>query len=177
MQAAGLKNRAEVLITPFTLSLTGSVVLAQERVHTPAVGSPERKAIMDAIRSDRDFYAGDEDAAHRNAKQIFFKVGFLKVRDNWACTAVIPVNAAGKELQDPRWVLFRSKNGRWSDVNCFDALRPFASKNEAQDALSMSAATVRKLFSRFPDAQETFSQTALMFTACQLMCTSSEELF
>lgn len=122
-----MKNRIKFFVIGCVLSLSTVLVAAEEGVHTPAAGSPERQAIMDSIRVD--FYGGNRDAAHRNGKQVFFKVGFLRVHNDWACASVIPVNAAGKELQNPRWVLLWRKSGRWSDVNYFDALRPFASEN------------------------------------------------
>jgi hypothetical protein len=123
---------------------------AEELAHTPPAGSAERKAIMDVMRLD--FYPGDPEAAHTNPKGISFKVVFLKVHGDWACTFVDPIDASGKRLAQPRWGLLRRKSGQWSDLKYFDALRPFRSEEAAQDALGMTPSTVARLRAVFPDA-------------------------
>lgn len=130
--------------------LLATNLFAQEGANTPAVGSSERQAIMDAMRLD--FYPGDRAAARANPKGVVFKVLFLKVHGDWACTHVNPVDAAGKPLAEPRWGLLRRRAGQWSDVNYFDALRPFASEEAAQNALEMSASTIAKVRAVFPEA-------------------------
>jgi hypothetical protein len=143
-------------ITPMKLTLLGITLLlatdlfAQGGAHTPAVGSSERQAIMDAMRLD--FYPGDLEAAHTNPKGVVFKVLFLKVHGDWACTHVDPVDAAGKEVAESRWGLLRRRRGQWSDVNYFDALRPFASEEAAQSALEMAPSTIAKVRAAFPEA-------------------------
>ena len=127
-----------------------SNLFAQEGAHTPAAGSAERQAIMDAMRLD--FYPGDRAAAHANPKGVVFKVLFLKVHGDWACTHVDPVDSLGKPLAEPRWELLRRRSGQWSDVNYFDALRPFASEESAQNALEMSPSTIAKVRAAFPEA-------------------------
>jgi hypothetical protein len=140
-----------------TLLLTTDL-FAQESAYTPTAGSPERQAIMDAMRLD--FYPGDRTAARTNPRGVVFKVIFLKMHGDWACTHVDPVDAAGKQLAEPRWGLLRRRLGQWSDVNYFDALRPFASEEAAQDALEMSASTIAKVRAVFPDApNDIFPQT------------------
>jgi hypothetical protein len=145
-----LSGRLKLLLFTIFGLLPWSAALAQETVHTPAAGSSERREIMDAMRLD--FYPGDRAAAHANPKGVVFKVLFLKVHGDWACTHIDPVDAAGKELAEPRWGLLRRRSGQWSDVNYFDALRPFASEEAAQDALEMSASTIAKVRAAFPEA-------------------------
>ena len=139
----------KALITISSLLLCGAAY-AQDMAHTPPAGSPERKAIMDVMRLD--FYSDDFGAAHANLNKVSFKVIFLKVHGDWACTLVDPIDAAGKHLAEPRWGLLRRKDSQWSDLKYFDALRPFASEEAAQDALGMTPSTVAKLRSVFPDA-------------------------
>lgn len=124
-------------------------LFAQQTAYTPAAGSPERQAIMDAMRLD--FYPGDRAAARANPKGVVFKVLLLKVHGDWACAHVDPVDGAGKQLAEPRWALLRRQRGEWSDVNYFDALRPFASEEAAQNALEMSASTIAKVRLKFPE--------------------------
>jgi hypothetical protein len=125
-------------------------LFAQEGAHTPATGSAKRHAIMDAMRLD--FYPGDRAAARANPKGVVFKVLFLKVHGDWACTHVDPVDAVGKALAEPRWGLLHRRSGQWSDVKYFDALRPFASEEAAEAALEMSASTIAKVRAVFPEA-------------------------
>ena len=132
------------------ISLLCRALYAQEMAHTPPAGSAERKAIMDVMRLD--FYPRDLEAAHANPKGVSFKVIFLKVHGDWACTFVDPLDASGKQLAEPRWGLLRRQGGQWSDLKYFDALRPFSSEEAAQDALGMTPATVAKLRTVFPDA-------------------------
>jgi hypothetical protein len=123
---------------------------AQQGVHTPLPGSPERQALMDVMRLD--FYSGDTAAAHSNAKGVLFTVRFLKVHGDWAITCVDPVDSAGKEIAEFRWGLLHRTAGRWSDANYFDAIRPYPSEESARDALDMTASTIRKIWRAFPDA-------------------------
>ena len=138
----------KLLVTILSFLQCGAIY-AQEMAHTPAAGSPERRAIMDVMRLD--FYPGNPEAAHANPKGVSFKVVFLKVHGDWACTFVDPVDATGKRLAEPRWGLLRRKGGQWSNLNYFDALRPFPSEEAAQEALGMTASTVAKLRLIFPE--------------------------
>src|SRR5215831_19205060 len=110
------------ILTVTIFLFTCATSQAQQDVHTPAAGSAERQAIMDVMRLD--FYPGDAGAAHSNPKKILFKVSFLKIHGDWACTNVDPVDSSGKRIAEPRWALLRRKSGRWEDVKYFDALRP-----------------------------------------------------
>ena len=123
-----------------SLLFTGAVSDAQQSVHTPQPGSPEREAIMDIMRLDfcRKGTHSDAAAAHRNPG-VFFKVYFLKVHGDWALTCVLPVGAAGKIIAEPRWGLLLRKSGRWVDVDYLKALDPYLSiQKEADDALAMT---------------------------------------
>jgi hypothetical protein len=138
------------IIVLLILLFTAALSRAQQDVHTPPSGSPERQAIMDVMRLD--FYSGDATAAHRNAKGILFNVRYLKVHGEWALVCVDPVNAAGKEIAEFRWGLLRRNSGQWSDAKYFDAIRPYPSEEAAQEALDMTASTIRKICQAFPDA-------------------------
>ena len=132
------------------LLLASAVGRAEQGVYSPASGSRERQAILDVMRLD--FYSGDAIAAHRNAKGILFNVRYLKVHGDWALVCVDPVDAAGKEIAEFRWGLLHRSAGQWSDARYFDAIRPYPSEESAQDALDMTASTIRKIWETFPDA-------------------------
>jgi len=133
-----------------SLLITAALSRAEQDVHTPPPGSPERQAIMDVMRLD--FYSGDATAAHRNAKGVLFSVRYFKVHGEWALVCVDPVNAAGKEIAESRWGLLHRNSGQWSDAKYFDAIRPYPSEEAAQEALDMTASTIRKICQAFPDA-------------------------
>lgn len=92
-----------------------------QSAHTPAVGSEERKALMDAIRGP----------AEKDLKQkVVFKVERLRVAGDWAYARVSPTRPDGSDLQysktkyqkeidlglfDPQGeaLLFKEANGEW----------------------------------------------------------------
>lgn len=110
---------------------------------------------MDAMR--RDFYPNNPIGAHRNAKGVFWKVSFLKVHGDWALTNVVCVNGAGKEINEPCWVLLQRTSGQWSDVdyvavlNDYESRHPGGPKVDDFDVLDMSALAVRKLWRALPN--------------------------
>jgi hypothetical protein len=98
-----------VLIFSFTQPVFGqSAVTGQLR--TPAEGSPERKAILDAVREEY------KEGADRPAQ---FRVNYLKVHNGWAWIDVTPLNESGKPVADPAPLLFYNDNGKWTarDLN------------------------------------------------------------
>lgn len=121
----------------------------QAGLYTPAPGSSETRAILDVMRLD--FYS-DAIAAHRNSEGIFFKVLFLKVHGDWALTFVQPVNADEPNYAEPRWELLHRKGVQWFSADYIDALGPYMNDDAVDDALDMTASTIRKLWRKFPDA-------------------------
>jgi hypothetical protein len=81
------------------LSLTALLILpvaALAAPHTPAPGSPERKAICDSLRTwfIRTFHR------HDPSKPILFKIDILRVDGDFAWFEGIPVNADGSFVND-----------------------------------------------------------------------------
>jgi hypothetical protein len=113
---------------------------------TPAVGSPERAAIMNLFRTN--FYEGER-AARENPKRILFVVHHLKVKDGWACAFVTPT-IDGKEFAEPRWGVFKKGKDFWVDVDYFEKLRPFSHEAETLDALDMKKEIVARLLPKLP---------------------------
>lgn len=64
----------------FTLAIAVAVTFAQ--LHTPGLGSKERKAIMDALRAPTQKDIG---------QKVIFKVGYLKVDNGWALAMAEPI--------------------------------------------------------------------------------------
>ncbi len=61
--------------------------------HTPAAGSEERKAIMDALRVPAEKDLG---------RKVIFRVDHLRVAGNWAFARVVPLLPNGGEIDYSR---------------------------------------------------------------------------
>ena len=81
-----------------------------DQLRTPAEGSAERKAILEAVREE--YKEGADQPAQ-------FKVNYLKVHAGWAWIDVTPLDEAGKPVADQAPLLFFNDNGKWTarDLN------------------------------------------------------------
>jgi hypothetical protein len=68
------------------------------KAYTPPAGSPERKAIMDALRGDQ---------------KVVFKVNYLKVHGDWAWTDTTPLDEKGKAVAEGGANLLHRESGAW----------------------------------------------------------------
>jgi hypothetical protein len=73
--------------------------------HTPATGSPERKAIFDAMRRLGDL------------PNRVFVVKYLKVQDGWAWTATEPKSSDGAQQYEPESALLHFQDGIWKVID------------------------------------------------------------
>lgn len=87
------------------LMISPGVALAKSGVHTPAKGSAERKAIMDAMRAK----GGDPDRV--------FIVRRLKISGNWAWLDCDPQSRDGSNHYEPESALLRNSGGKWKVVD------------------------------------------------------------
>lgn len=128
MAARSIRRRTPVrasaairLLILLTLLLASArEVGAQGRPHTPARGSAERQALMDALR---------ETVRRELGKPAIFGVNELRVLGDWAFADVSPRNPDGTPLDyrgtpleaaqregmagDGMYALLRRQNGRW----------------------------------------------------------------
>ena len=97
--------------------------------YTPATGSEDRKAIMDALRVVIRKMSGLE---------VIFVVRHLKINKGWAWVEADPESADGKNHYEPMVGLLHKKSGRWTyiegppefavceqDPDCVDTARYF----------------------------------------------------
>lgn len=66
--------------------------------HVPAKGSPERQAILDALRGDQ---------------QIQFQVHFIKVHDGWCWADTTPLDKSGRATAEGGPNLLHQEDGKW----------------------------------------------------------------
>jgi len=76
-----------------------------ERSSTPSPGSPERRAILDALRMELGHLAGPD---------LVFVVGHLKVHTGWAWIHAFPQSHDGRSRYEDVSALLRKQKGRWS---------------------------------------------------------------
>jgi hypothetical protein len=78
-----------------------------DELHTPPMGSPERQALMDALRED---YNNN----HRYRGNITFVVQYLKVHNGWAWTYPEPRSSdPHDQFGENSGFLLHQVNGRW----------------------------------------------------------------
>jgi hypothetical protein len=99
--------------------------LQAEKPRTPKAGSPERKAIMDALRiivKKNDAFDG---------KDLVFVVSHLKVQDGWAWVEAGPQDrkTGGMLAEDGYWLLQLQK-GVWKEVRYPENLEAFRERGE-----------------------------------------------
>jgi hypothetical protein len=118
--------------TALMLSVARSPALAQTTgVHTPATGSVERKAILDAMRSgdnpDRSFVAR-----------------YLRVSKGWAWITGDPQSVDGQQHYEAESALLRQEKERWVVVD-----RP------CTEADCQERAEILRMLAKFPTAPST----------------------
>ena len=86
------------------IGLVAATAAAQQAPYTPPVGSPERKAIFDAMRA-----AGDD-------RGRVFVPRHLKVADGWAWVTAEPRSKDGANRYEPESALVRREGGGWRVV-------------------------------------------------------------
>lgn len=67
--------------------------LFAQNIYTPAAGSVERKAIMDALREPCEKDLG---------RKVIFRVHHLRLAGDWAFARVVPIQPNGKEIDYSR---------------------------------------------------------------------------
>jgi hypothetical protein len=81
-----------------------------DQLRTPAKGSSEFKAILNAVREE--YKEGADHPAD-------FQVNYLKVHNGWTWINVTPLDKSGKQVADPAPFLFYNDTGKWTaqDLN------------------------------------------------------------
>lgn len=81
---------------------------AKDLPHTPAKGSPERQAIMDALREN---FKTDTGAT------VIFQVHYLKVHNGWAWTDVTPLDDKSKPVAEGGPALLHYEKDKWAVID------------------------------------------------------------
>ena len=106
-------------ILPVLLILITAAALAAQEAHTPEKGSPERKAILDALRVPIE----------RDLKQkVVFVAENFKVQGSWAFVSGTPQNASGERPDYSRTKYADAVDSGAFDNNFFALLKKTAGK-------------------------------------------------
>lgn len=99
-----MKNTLKIGLVILTLALSAGAAYAQSGVHTPAIGSPERKAILYAVR------------IFRHAPNEVYTPRIFRVSGRWAYVAADDPNEPGVDTAAFDVVLRRTA-GKWMVVD------------------------------------------------------------
>ena len=111
-------------------------VAQPDSAYTPAAGSAERKAIMDAMRAHRRRF---------DPRPVTFVVSRLRVQRGWAWLSVQPQSPDGRSRYEGEDALLRRRNGRWAVAE----VMPAVGEREGT-ALEEDCAWFQDLRRRFP---------------------------
>jgi len=95
-----MKSRLTLLFLLVSLACTATLGQKTEpAARIPAKGSTERKAILDALRSDQ---------------AVQFKVHFIKVHNGWAWVDTTPLDKDGRATAEGGPNLMHLEDGKWT---------------------------------------------------------------
>src|SRR5690349_4747410 len=90
------------IVTLLAIGVDNALSQTTGSAHTPAANSPERKAILDALRSES------------SEKNAVYQVHFIRVHDGWAWVDTTPLDPNTKQpMAEGGPNLLRLVNGKW----------------------------------------------------------------
>ncbi len=118
--------------TPPPKESPAPVLTPLDALREPQRGSPERKAIMDALRAAK--FPG-------KSNEVIFQVQSLKAHNGWAWTEVTPQTPGGKIVADRFSALLHLEDGQWKTMDLGESL----ARGKAGDSVSK-----KKMIELFP---------------------------
>ena len=103
--------------------------------HSPANGSRERKAIVDALRGDQD---------------VIFKVHYIKVHGDWCWIDTTPMDKRGNATAEGGPNLLHLENGKWKVMDISTVPDDPKDPLGAEDASPGFVRNVMKTFAGVP---------------------------
>jgi len=110
-----------------------------EGARHPPPGSPERRAILDALRGL---------VPEKDGKKALFVVRHLRLSGDWAWVETDPQSADGRDHYEPVECLLRNQAGSWTVQEC----RPCCGECEDDPDCREKSRYYRSLRTRFPEA-------------------------
>lgn len=108
--AAGFLCTCCLLLLPVTSMILPGAAWAEDHTEaaTPPPGSAERKAILDALRTELNVL---------HHLEVVFVVAHLKVLHDWAFIHAFPQSADGASKYEDVTALMRNQGGEWNVVD------------------------------------------------------------
>lgn len=100
-----MKTKSATALILAILSIFVKPTIADSESYTPPSGSAERRAILDAYRTEYT-----KDALTKN---VIFVVKYLKVHDGWAWLEVNPKSSDGSQQFEQEQGLLRKEGAEW----------------------------------------------------------------
>ena len=123
---------ALILLVVLCLPLAAQTNAGKTQTHIPANGSPERKAIVDALRGDQD---------------VIFKVHYIKAHGNWCWINTTPMDKQGHATAEGGPNLLHLEDGKW---RVMDLSTVPEDPNDPLGPEDASAGYVKNLIKTFP---------------------------
>lgn len=105
------------------------------KAYTLAAGSPERKAIMDALRGDQ---------------KVVFKVYYLKVHGDWTWIDATPLDEKSRPVAEGGPSLLHKENGTWKVLDLSVVPQNPDQPLEAEDAPPEFVTKLQSIFPGLP---------------------------
>jgi hypothetical protein len=122
-----------IILTFLALSLFSFAYGQKSKpAHIPAMGSAERQAILDALRSGQD---------------MKFKVHYMKVHGDWSWVDTTPLDKTGQATAEGGPNLLHLENGKWKVM---DLATVPEDPNDPLGAEDASPTFVRNVMKTFP---------------------------
>ena len=132
-----MKHKIAALL--YTISITASSLAFAAGPYTPKPGSPERKAILDAMR---------EVVKRMSGLDVVFVVPYLKVDKGWAWIHTIPQSRDGRSHYEDVSTLLHKRQGRWKMADITASCEP-----GLEDTPDCSEKTfIKRLKAKYPSA-------------------------
>lgn len=125
-------NYLTALSVGFVVGNAQTKKTSTDTLHTPAKGSSERQAILDALRG---------------GEEIQYQIHFLKVHHGWAWIDTTPLDNKGKPTAEGGPNLLHLVNGKWQVM---DLSKVPEDKNDPLGAEDASPGFIRNLKKTFP---------------------------
>jgi hypothetical protein len=109
-----------------------------DELHSPAAGSPERKAILDVLHAEYTTGSGSK---------VKFLVKHLKVHNGWAWINVVPLDPSGKPEGEEWPSLLQLKGSEWQII---DLVAIAAAIDDPVGPAEPSAKFIRALQKKYP---------------------------
>ena len=128
-----MKNKFLLLVAVSFLSfVVGHAQTKKDTLHSPQKGSPERQAILDALRGGED---------------ITFQVHYIKVHNGWAWVDTTPLDKQGNPTAEGGPNLLHFVSGKWKVM---DLSKVPEDKNDPLGPEDASPGFIRNLRKTFP---------------------------